>query len=69
MRVALAIEQLLQRRVALGRDRDDRAAARLGFLDVAQHLLEHVIVRSPCATTGICSSMSAIGPCFISPAG
>jgi hypothetical protein len=21
------------------------------------------------ATTGICSSMSAIGPCFISPAG
>ena len=31
--------------VSLGRQRDDRAAARLGFLDVADHLLEHVIVR------------------------
>ena len=30
--------------VALGGDGDDRAAARLGFLDVAEHLLEHVIV-------------------------
>ena len=27
-----------------GRQRDDRAAARLRFLDVADHLLEHVIV-------------------------
>ena len=26
-------------------ERDDRAAARLGLLDVADHLLEHVIVR------------------------
>ena len=28
----------------LARDRDDRSAARLGFLHIAQHLLEHVIV-------------------------
>ena len=32
------------RRIALGRDRDDRPAACLGFLHVADHLLEDVIV-------------------------
>ena len=32
-------------RVPLGRQRDHRPAARLGLLDVADHLLEHVIVR------------------------
>ena len=31
--------------VSLGRQRDDRPAAGLGLLDVADHLLEHVIVR------------------------
>ena len=31
--------------VVLGRQRDHRAAARLRLLDVADHLLEHVIVR------------------------
>ena len=31
--------------VPLGREGDDRAAARLRFLDVADHLLEHVVVR------------------------
>ena len=31
--------------VPFGREGDDRAAARLRFLDVADHLLEHVIVR------------------------
>ena len=31
--------------LSLGRQRDDRPAARLRFLDVAHHLLEDVIVR------------------------
>ena len=39
------IEQVPDALVTFGRQRDDRAAARLRFLDVADHLLEHVVVR------------------------
>ena len=41
----VGVEQALHQLVAAGRQRDDRAAARLDLLDVAQHLLEHVIAR------------------------
>ena len=39
------IEQLVERAVAWRGQRDDRAAAGLGLLHVADHLLEHVVVR------------------------
>ena len=68
-RVAFRMQDAVEAWRALGGKRDHRAAASLGFLDVAQHLLEHGVVRRISATTGICSSMSAMGPCFISPAG
>ena len=50
-------------------ERDDHAAARLHLLDVAEHLLEHARRCGAITTTGSFSSISAIGPCFISPAG
>ena len=69
LRVAQRIEDAVEAIVALGRERDDHAAARLDLLDVAEHLLEDARPAARCATTGSFSSMSAIGPCFISPAG
>ena len=43
--VVARVENRRQLVVAARRERDDRAAARLHFLHVADHLLEHVIVR------------------------
>ena len=39
------IEHSIQLVRSLGRERNDRSAARLDFLHVAEHLLEHVVVR------------------------
>ncbi len=61
--------------VALHRDGDDSAAAGGYFLDIAEgfFVLQDAagVVGSWVAmqTTGRVSSMSALGPCFISPAG
>ena len=41
----VGIEQVFHPVVVLGRQCDDRAAARLRLLDVPHHLFEHVIVR------------------------
>ena len=55
--------------VALGYDPDHDAAPGLHLLDVRQDLFVHAILAGARTTTGMFSSMSAIGPCFISPAG
>ena len=52
-----------------GHQRDHRSAARLRFLDVARASSRTRRRSVAMATTGMFSSMSAIGPCFISPAG
>ena len=44
-------------------------AARLHLLHVGEHLLVRPALRAQRATTGRLSSMRAMGPCFISPAG
>ncbi len=61
---ALAADEL----VALGRNRDDDAAARLDLLHLADHLVVDIVLRRDGHHRHV-SSIRAMGPCFISPAG
>ena len=54
--------------VALARDRDHLPVARAHLLEVRDHLVVDRALRFAITTTGMFSSISAIGPCFISPA-
>jgi hypothetical protein len=49
-----------------GGDHHDAATARHDLLDITERLLEGVVMRRN-TVTGTASSISAIGPCFISP--
>ena len=57
----------VERRAALGPDRDDPRAARPDLLQF-EMTLSSTGESNAAATTGVPSSSSAIGPCFISPA-
>ena len=50
--------------IAFGRNRDDNAATGLYFFDVSEHFVIDAVFPAS-TTTGMFSSIRAVGPCFI----